>query len=456
MNKNILSTKFLWGLFFIALAFILCLSSRLVFDHDEFESIHVAWKIFTGQKIYVDFFEHHEAFFYYLLVGFVALFKENVDVLFAARGFIFLMILLIFFVVYHMASKLFGKESARIGLILLASNEIFILKAVEIRPDVPQTLFGLLAVSLLFDFFRKGSLKDLVLSSISLGVSLLFIQKSVLFAGVIGMVLLFSACLNRIKFREVFLYLVVCLATLMPYYLCLALNGQLHAYLRWCWIFASHILHWEAPLITLWTLMRNFQTDFMLILCFLSLFFLDTQVKKKMGAISLLFLIILIWVQAHRLQYFLPLMPLLAIMAGYAVYNLAGLSRKYRWFIVWTIMVIYVLCPFRSYLKIMTNSPNNATLEKVRYVLSITTSQDYVYDGNIRFNLFRKDPGFFWFTILDKMPSGRKYYDIYQAIDMFKPKVISSYLIPDMKDERVSLHYRMSDRYKDLFIRTKG
>jgi hypothetical protein len=45
-----------------------------VFDHDELEAVHTAWKMWTGERIYIDFFQHHHPLFYRLLIPVLDLF----------------------------------------------------------------------------------------------------------------------------------------------------------------------------------------------------------------------------------------------------------------------------------------------------------------------------------------------------------------------------------------------
>ncbi len=459
-DRDILSTRLLWFLFFILLVFILSLSIYKKFDRDEFESVHVAWKIFSGGVIYVDFLEQHQPFFYYMLVPLIEAFKVNVSVLMAARSMVFSMLLAIFFITYNMARNLFNKESAVISLILLATTEIFILKAVEIRPDVPQTLFSLLALSLLFRYFQKKFSRYLILSSMSLGVSFLFLQKSVFFACIIGAILLFRLCLKQIRSRDVFLYFLLFISTLAPFYLYLFLKSQLHAYLMCNYFYNFSNTHWEMSRSQIMTLglISSFRTSPQLwILLFLSFFFLNSSNQKILGCMSVGVLIIFFLMQFQNTQYYMPLMPLIAMMAGFAVHKMSRSFFKYRPLILWAMVVLCIFYPVKLYLN-MIRDPSNTNmyqLNEVGYVLAVTKPKDFVYDGSIQFNLFRKDLDFFWYLTKQEQSPPWGHYDIYKLINKFEPKVITAYKIPDMADKRIAQHYQASDKYPDLFIRIK-
>jgi hypothetical protein len=102
---------------------------------------------------------------------------------------------------------------------------------------------------------------------------------------------------------------------------------------------------------------------------------------------------------------------------------------------------------------------NAAQIEKINYVLSITGPEDFVYDGKVAFNLFRKDIDFFWFSVrpdkaLATYQTMTQYnYDIYELIEKFRPKIISDCQIQNIRHEAVASHYIQSDKFENLFIR---
>jgi len=60
------------------------------FYTDEFEAIHTAWKILQGEKIYVDFFQHHHPLLYLLLIPFIYIFGESITAILIIRILFFL------------------------------------------------------------------------------------------------------------------------------------------------------------------------------------------------------------------------------------------------------------------------------------------------------------------------------------------------------------------------------
>lgn len=150
-------------------------------------------------------------------------------------------------------------------------------------------------------------------------------------------------------------------------------------------------------------------------------------------------------------------MPLVAIMAANAINTI--FRKNTKMFMV--VLIMSIIMPSGVLLRQAKHTSNRNQLEKVNYVLSVTDKEDYVYDGDILFNVFRKDIDFFWLSIRPKYHMATyktitQYdYDIYELIDKHKPKIISNYYISNMKDRRISRHYVQSDIYKDLYIRSK-
>ena len=109
----------------------------------------------------------------------------------------------------------------------------------------------------------------------------------------------------------------------------------------------------------------------------------------------------------------------------------------------------------------MAGSGTNAgQLEQVERVLALSEPGDYVYDGNITFNLFRRDIGFVWwmtgdpYKAIQTLEELRDYdYDVYELIAEYQPQVISDFGIPDMSRPVIADHYVQDEVFPDLYVR---
>ena len=190
IDYNTIWTAVLWGILACILVSIFFYSYNRDYDPDEIEHLHTGWKLVSGQKIYVDFFQHHHPFFDYIIAGVVRIYGDTVESIFASRYVMLLLTAGILAVTYLLSVRVF--KNAEIGvfsMILTSTVVTFYMKSVEIRPDVPQALAGLLSIYFLFSYYDNRSLKSLVASSVFLAVSFLFLQKSVALIIAIGALL---------------------------------------------------------------------------------------------------------------------------------------------------------------------------------------------------------------------------------------------------------------------------
>ena len=147
-------------------------------------------------------------------------------------------------------------------------------------------------------------------------------------------------------------------------------------------------------------------------------------------------------------------MPLIAMISATAIYTIFKNNKALLF-----VLLIASIGSQVSWLAQLARNSNGDQLKKVAYVVAITNREDFVYDGEILFNIFRKDVDFFWFNVgpqhaLETFQTMTDYhYDIYAIIDRLKPKVISNYHIENMEDPRIKKYYVQSRQYRDLFIR---
>jgi hypothetical protein len=183
---------------------------------------------------------------------------------------------------------------------------------------------------------------------------------------------------------------------------------------------------------------------------------MKTPDQRRIAFLSLGLLISGFFVGLPNPQNFMMSMPLIAAISAYTFHSILK-NKK----VLIAVLILSMSVP--SYVLIRTTRDTKfVQLKKIGYVLSITDTEDLVYDGDIHFNVFREDIDFFWFNVQPYTHGLATYqtmttydYNIYELIDMFKPKVISDYYIENMHDGRIAKHYVQSDLYEDLFIRMK-
>ena len=462
LSRSFPLTLFVGALLALSLTLLFLMSLNRFFDHDEFEAMHTTWKMFQGQAIYTDFIQHHHPFLYYTLLPLYALFGSTTDVLIAARVFIFFQLAGMLLLTYLIALEVYQRHLVALtGTLLLTLTALFTAKALEIRPDVPQSLLSLLGLYLMVRFFRVRSLWLLIASGAAFGVSILFLQKGVVFAGLAGLVLLGRWLFGRdVKFAQGLLFAGSVIAPVLLYALYLLANGQLGTFVFWNFTYNTlyyELRGWEAGKLV--ANMNNLYNENSLIL----LLFAGTLLFLRKARLEweLLFLAAGVFgftllTGRHNPQYYLLVFPFVAILAARGL--VVGLERRKA--VAALVLAFAAFMPLVNQARRVTVYTNDPQIAKIQYVLDLTDEDDRVYDGNILFNLFRRDVDFIWYMAGEPYKAPQTLailldydYNVYEAIARHEPKVISTFGIDNLDDPRIADHYVQSPEYDDLYIR---
>ena len=425
------------------------------FNHDEFEAVKSAWKIFMGESIYVDFFQHHHPFLYYLLTPLFSLLGETKTILYAARVMMLCFTLGSLFMVHELARLLFSRRVAAVSILFLLSITMFVRKTIEVRPDVPQTFFGLLSLWLLFRFFDSGRKGLLVLSALFLGLGFLFLQKIIFLILVMHAVLFYRVIRGQLRGVLLVRFSASLLAVWGVYCLYLAYTGGFAQY--WFFNFEFNMVSTGYPTHQAGNLIKHTArfNGIVLLGLLLGLFASRTQLQRELAVFAMSLLGIAVFYRVQHDQYYMLALSLTAIIAAVGWETIAQ-----RHFLAAAVCLVAASLPSSAGYVYEAFARNNRNqLARIEFVLEHTQESDYVYDGNIVFNLFRKDPDFFWYSVgegrlLDKYKRLTGYrYDIYEIIDKYKPKLISSYGIDNMRHPVIVNHYRKTPVYDDLYFR---
>jgi hypothetical protein len=166
----------------------------------------------------------------------------------------------------------------------------------------------------------------------------------------------------------------------------------------------------------------------------------------------------------HNPQYYILAFPFISVLAARAFWQIL----RPRPIMAALLIFLIALGPLERYLRFFAwegeldtyYKLNTYSLNRIKRVLSLTSVDDYVYDGNIIFNLFRKDVDFVWwgtgepYKMIETLEELADYkYDIYDRIATYRPKVINAFGIPDMKHPVIAENYIQDDVFPELFVR---
>ena len=200
------------------------------YSSNEINYMQTSWNIFCNQKIYIDFFEHHHPLFFYILTPILYIFGANTISITIARLLMFVFLILIGIISYKIAKLTFNKKIALLTPIMLYSFPNFCERAIEIRPQLPQTLFSLLAFLFLFYYLKQKKVSDLIISAICITIAFFFLQSTGLIMVLIGLILIYNFFKKNISFYPLIIYagtFIIIYGTYLLYYF---INGTFSTY----------------------------------------------------------------------------------------------------------------------------------------------------------------------------------------------------------------------------------
>lgn len=398
-NRNYLS--FLFLLLALLSFLVLMISLNRYFDHDEFEHIHSAWYITNNQFPYLDFFEQHHPLLWYLLAPFLSLLGNSTQTVTVLRILMFVFILGIAFLTCRIAEQVTrSRETGLIASILLLSSTLFVKSGVEVRPDVPEVFFGLVSIWYLFRYFQSARDRDIVISSLAASMAFLFMQKITLLLFCYAVIFIYKIVRKRISRKPVLLFSAGFSLPVIFFLGGLIISGSLKEYLLSNWVLIFHVLDKISP----WPLLQWFFLQNVLpwVIMPVAIVFIILNRKTSGDIKTIVFIFLVLFLSVLVInppfaQYYLPALPLGSIAGAYFltdIFNRIKLGKILR-----AVILIIIIAGPAFYLWKESQKSNHFQMNRIDYVLRNSEESDFIYDGDIKFNLFRPDLHYFWFSV---------------------------------------------------------
>lgn len=446
-----------------AFALIIAYSSfNRFFDHDEFEHLHSAWYIAQGLRPYSDFYQNHNPLSWFLMKPLIQGLGDSVITIRFSRLVFLILTFGIGYFTFQIALKATGRQEIGLfSLILLFSTVIFLNKSIEIRPDVPQVLFGLISLYYLFIFLETGGKASAIISGLSLSISFLFLQKAIFLAGAYFCIFTYLIYQKKIMIREVIWFAVAVIVPLGLFLSYLVENKSLWDYVLTGWIVNAYYLNPFSPIESIVKSAIQNPAIWLGWLISLPLIFLFRGAKLEMRVVaftSLCLLVSAFVVRQPWKQYLMGTIPLMSVCAAYVIWSTCEwleLKRHYLLLFVLTASVPSSIL----FLSHSIRWTNESQLEKIDYVLKNSEPNDIIHDGDIQFNIFRPDLHYFWLgiskgkdldTYRSKTQDPKGNYNICDLIVKEKPLFASNYIVPSEFLEKCGYQ---KTRFHDLYVK---
>ena len=148
-------------------------------DPDELEHLHAGFCVWRGMLPYRDFFEHHSPALYYFIQPAFWMYGPDLNVLWLGRAVMTLMSLATVVITWQLARPLQGELVAWTASLLLAWSNVFVLKGMELRPDVPACLCLTLMTYLTVRSIESIRFRDWLVIGLWGGLATVFTQKAI-------------------------------------------------------------------------------------------------------------------------------------------------------------------------------------------------------------------------------------------------------------------------------------
>ena len=457
--KKILENKICFIFIFILSLCVGFIALNRMLYPDEFYHLLTSIKILKGQIVYVDFFRQQHHLYYLIIAQIVSFLKDTANVFIFLRLFNYFLILLTLMATYFLGKVVFNQKVGLISIIALASSYIFVNTAIEIRPDLFYTLFGILTFIFYYFYILKKDCKFLFFSSIFLGLSFIILQKAVFFIFAMGCIMLFDWYKKNISFKNILIYFTIFFVVIFPYYFYFIQTGTLKNYFICNWLANLKFIN-DPGRINMAEYVHNFKRNILLwILFIIGCFYKKENLHQKKIVILSLILIGLILKTMPMQQYFMPLMPFVCVIASYSIWNFS----KYKKNILVILLILISLYSTNKLIRRSIKKNIRKDIMRVEYVLKNTDKDDFVYDNYYNFNIYRNDiesVGFWknsggmieYVTEIYSDKYGND-YDIIKEIKNKMPKIITKdYVEKNIKDEKFRNQYKVSKEYNDLLI----
>jgi 4-amino-4-deoxy-L-arabinose transferase-like glycosyltransferase len=179
--KDILRPYRIVILILVLIAFILRIPLLQIryYDPDEFQHLHGARQIYHGEIPYRDYFDHHTPFLHFIMSGLYPFVGDNIQILDVARSLMLVFTAFILCLTFILTKKLYSTDAGLLAVLFLSYVLMFLEKTLEIRPDLGAVIFWLASMIFMVKGVQeKPSLRFFMLSGLSMGIALMFTQKS--------------------------------------------------------------------------------------------------------------------------------------------------------------------------------------------------------------------------------------------------------------------------------------
>jgi hypothetical protein len=213
-------------------------SGTRCFNFDEFEVLYAGASLLRGKTLYADQIEPHFPLFNICMAQLVNFSGFNATAIIIARYFVLLTSAVALVFTYKIGKIIRDKRTGLIAVCLTLSSIVFLNKGLEIRHDVFNMAFNVIAAYYGLQYIRQKRYRCIILSAIFLGVAFASTQKAIVWnlGIIVGLALYY---LRDTSYKDVLrislCYLLILFVPLLVslFYLVLSHGEDVHMFLNY-------------------------------------------------------------------------------------------------------------------------------------------------------------------------------------------------------------------------------
>lgn len=301
----------------ITIGILVWFAYSFVLMGDEREHLTASFYIYSGQRPYIDFFEHHHPLLWYLFLPIIWLFHNTGAIWYIMRSYTLLLVCINAIVVYKI-TRLIAQNSKFSWFAVLFSicSHIVFVAQIIFRPDTLMSLLLLCGIYYMLKSLKEKRDVFMYIAFIFFFFSFMALQKALIFLFFIALLLLYLVYRKELSMIQILKSLILPIVLFCGYLLYLYKTGALKDYweLNWLLNIKARYLFVYMMTDTIWFWGANI----------LAVFFLFTKQPlfiKYLSFLCICFSVALSFL-ATFVQYWIPLYSLFAIISSYAVCRL--------------------------------------------------------------------------------------------------------------------------------------
>jgi hypothetical protein len=399
-----------WTLAIVVIASVAVIHAWFsAFDHDEIQHLHAAWLVSQGAVPFIDFLEQHHPTLWYALAPLAAAFNSPHVLVFSAR-LIDLALLACFVIAFiRIVRALFPSIDARWPTLLLIASFMFTRNAMEVRPDPLMNLLLFAGLLAWIAFLQRRSWRHACFAGLLFGLGIAVLQKALVVAGLVA---LSSLPLIAVRIRDgrratrllAGTAVMIACATL-PICILFAIMFAVNM--------GDDFLYWNYAYNKLLYLTADISAHFPIVETLMTSIY-QNAVLWIAGTAGLVLMAIRSWRDDAKLavvivtlgysaflirsrfpfsQYFLPLLPLLALLSG-EIFEWARTRRAWSYLLkgATAAMAIELIVIMLAY------SSNEQQRAMQDFALRYTQPRDTLFVPPPYHPIFRRDGAYFWYN----------------------------------------------------------